>query len=66
MKHSAEALRVALALLVVALFGAPAFAQAVPPRELQDILVKTSLMTFNDANTTHRAPHHAYRDIVHN
>jgi hypothetical protein len=46
------ALQVAAAVVLVALFAPGAFAQEVPPQALQEILIKTSLLTFNDANTT--------------
>ena len=52
MKHGADALRIAAAVLLVALFGGPAFAQSAPSPTVQEILIKTSLLTFNDANVT--------------
>ena len=51
MKHKVSILRIAAATLT--LFGAPAFAQQkVPDATIQEILIKTSLLTFNDANIT--------------
>src|ERR1700746_2011556 len=52
MKHTARVFEVAVAVLFLALFGRPAFAQKVPLPAVQEILIKTSLLTFNDANTT--------------
>jgi hypothetical protein len=52
MKHSAVVVRIAVTVLVLALFGAPASAQNVPNATVQEILIKTSLLTFNDANLT--------------
>jgi opacity protein-like surface antigen len=52
MKHIAVAVRIAVAVLMLALFAAPAAAQKVPDANLQQILIKTSLLTFNDANVT--------------
>src|SRR6516162_2296465 len=52
MKHMAVAVRVAAAVLTLALFGAPASAQKVPSATVQEILIKASLLTFNDANVT--------------
>jgi len=43
---------VAAALMCLALAGSPASAQNVPIPDLQEILIKTILMTFNDANLT--------------
>jgi opacity protein-like surface antigen len=52
MKHMAIAVRIVAALLMLALFGAPASAQKVPSATVQEILIKASLLTFNDANVT--------------
>jgi hypothetical protein len=52
MKHSAVAVRTVVAVLMLALFGAPASAQKVPNATVQEILIKASLLTFNDANVT--------------
>jgi opacity protein-like surface antigen len=52
MKQIVVAMRVAVAVLMLALFGAPAWAQKVPNATVQEILVKASLLTFNDANVT--------------
>jgi opacity protein-like surface antigen len=52
MKHIAVVVRIAVAVLMLALFAAPAAAQKVPDANLQQILIKTSLLTFNDANVT--------------
>ena len=52
MKHIAVATRIALAVLMLALFAAQASAQKVPHTTVQEILIKTSLLTFNDANVT--------------
>jgi hypothetical protein len=41
-----------VAALVLALAGSPAFAQPVPSALVQEILIKASLLTFNDANVT--------------
>src|SRR4051812_3483038 len=38
--------------LAPAVLAAPAFAQKAPTPELQEVLIKASLMTFNDANLT--------------
>jgi opacity protein-like surface antigen len=50
-RRSALFIAGALALAPMALAG-PAFAQKVPAPELQEVLIKASLMTFNDANVT--------------
>jgi hypothetical protein len=52
MKHITIAARIAAAILMLALFAAPASAQNVPSATVQEILIKTSLLTFNDANIT--------------
>src|ERR1700751_1753542 len=52
MKHIPVAARIAVAVLMLALFGAPAWAQQVPNANVQEILIKASLLTFNDANVT--------------
>jgi len=52
MKHVAVALRIAFAGLMLTVFGAPALAQKVPDGTVQEILIKTALLTFNDANIT--------------
>jgi hypothetical protein len=52
MKLIAVLVRIAAAVLVLALFGAPASAQKIPDKTLQEILIKASLLTFNDANVT--------------
>jgi hypothetical protein len=52
MTHIAVAVRIAVAVLMLALFGASASAQSVPNATMQEILIKTSLLTFNDANLT--------------
>jgi hypothetical protein len=52
MRHVAVSLRIAVAILMFALFATPASAQKVPEAMVQEILIKTSLLTFNDANTT--------------
>jgi hypothetical protein len=52
MKYGTRALQVAVAMLLLTMFGPPAFAQKAPPPAVQEILIKTSLLTFNDANTT--------------
>jgi hypothetical protein len=52
MKHIAVAMRIAIAILTITLFGAPASAQAVPDARVQEILIKASLLTFDDANVT--------------
>jgi hypothetical protein len=51
MKHIAVASRIAGATLTLMLLGAPASAQKVPDAATQEVLIKTSLLTFNDANT---------------
>jgi len=46
-------LRAAAAALTLALLGAPALAQnVVPSPELQETIIKSALLTFNDANVT--------------
>jgi len=45
-------LRVAAAALTLVLLGAPASAQGLPNPELQEIIIKAALATFNDANLT--------------
>jgi hypothetical protein len=52
MKHMAIAVRIAAAVLMLGLFAAPVSAQTVPSATVQEILIKTSLLTFNDANIT--------------
>jgi hypothetical protein len=52
MKNGAHALRIAGAMLLFTLFGTPAFALDTPSATVQEILIKTSLLTFNDANIT--------------
>jgi len=52
MKHIAVAVRIAGAVVMLALFGAPASAQKAPNATMQEILIKASLLTFNDANVT--------------
>jgi hypothetical protein len=52
MKHITVAVRIAVAVLMLVLFGAPASAQKVPSATLQEILIKTSLLTLNDAIVT--------------
>jgi hypothetical protein len=52
MKHIAVAARIAVAFIMLALFGAPASAQKLPNASVQEILIKASLLTFNDANVT--------------
>jgi hypothetical protein len=52
MKHIPVAARIAVAVLMLALFGVPASAQKVPNATVQEILIKASLLTFNDANVT--------------
>jgi hypothetical protein len=52
MKPNVHALRLAGAMLLLSLFGAPAFALDAPSATVQEILIKTSLLTFNDANIT--------------
>jgi hypothetical protein len=52
MKRNADALRIAIAVPLLTLFGPPAFAQKAPDATVQEILIKTSLLTFNDANIT--------------
>jgi hypothetical protein len=45
-------IRTAVGVLAVVLFCAPAYAAKVPSKEMQDILVKSSILSFNDANVT--------------
>ncbi len=52
MKHIAVAARIAVAVLMLALFAAQAWAQKAPSATVQEILIKASLLTFNDANVT--------------
>lgn len=52
MKQITVAARVAVAVLMLALFVAPALAQKIPNATGQEILIKTSLLSFNDANLT--------------
>jgi hypothetical protein len=53
MKHNYSILPIAAATLALTLFGSSAFAQQkVPDATIQEILIKTSLLTFNDANVT--------------
>jgi hypothetical protein len=52
MKHIGVTVRIAASVLMVALAGAPALAQRVPNATVQEILIKASLLTFNDANVT--------------
>jgi hypothetical protein len=53
MQHILAATRLAVALSLLALFGVPASAQQqVPSPAVQEIVIKTALMTLNDANTT--------------
>ena len=52
MKQGANTLRLVIAVLLLTVFGRAAFAQAVPSPTVQEILIKTSLLTFNDANIT--------------
>lgn len=47
-----SAFPIAAAFAALVLFAAPAFAQKVPSSELQEVLIKASLMSFNDANVT--------------
>ena len=44
--------RCVFALVVFAIGASPAFAQKVPSAELQEVLIKASLLSFNDANVT--------------
>jgi hypothetical protein len=52
MKNVAVSVRIAIAILMLTLLGAPASAQNVPDARVQEILIKASLLTFNDANVT--------------
>jgi hypothetical protein len=52
MKQMAVVGRLAVAAVIIALSGAPASAQDVPSATVQEIIIKTSLLTFNDANET--------------
>jgi hypothetical protein len=52
MKQFADAVRIAVAVLMLALLGTPASAQKVPSANVQEILIKAALLTFNDANVT--------------
>ena len=45
-------IRFAVYAFLVLLLAAPAHAQKVPDAALQEVLIKTSLLTFNDANIT--------------
>jgi len=36
----------------MSIFATPVFAQKVPDKPLQEVLIKTTLLTFNDANVT--------------
>ena len=44
--------RCVFALVVFAIGASPAFAQKVPSAEHQEVLIKASLLSFNDANVT--------------
>ena len=48
----AVAAQVAAAVLMLALLGTPASAQVLPNATTQEVLIKTTLLTFNDANLT--------------
>jgi hypothetical protein len=53
MKYTMSVLRIGVAASTLTLFGLPVFAQRkVPDATIQEILIKTSLLTFNDANIT--------------
>jgi len=52
MRPTITAVRLAIATLLLALLVAPAAAQKVPNATTQEILIKVSLLTFNDANVT--------------
>jgi len=52
MKQMAIVTRLAVAVLALALFGAPSSAQNVPSPMIQEIIIKASLLTFNDAILT--------------
>ncbi len=52
MKRFAVAARVTAAVLMLTLFGAAASAQKAPNANVQEIIIKSSLLTFNDANVT--------------
>src|SRR5581483_7701806 len=52
MKHLAFAVRLTTAALMITLVAAPAAAQDVPSPAVQEIVIKTALMTLNDANRT--------------
>jgi len=52
MKHVLGTVRLAIAALMLALLAAPASAQKVPNATVQEILIKSALLTFNDANVT--------------
>jgi len=53
MKQMTVVARLAVVIVMVALFGAPASAQQqLPSAMIQEVMIKTSLLTFNDANET--------------
>lgn len=52
MKQIAVAVRITMMVVMLALFAAPASAQKVPDPAWQEVLIKTSLLSFNDANVT--------------